>query len=177
MQIYGNGENFLTDKMIPDSIFNLWDGTSDFSGKSWVADSPVQTDNRLDRLGNKVVLRSSAWDGLSQIISALKGETYTLSAYVFTEDLSKTSIHFYSNVKSSFSDQRTNADQAYVKISTKGWIRISQTFTVLQDTDLQPRFENADGSNIYWGSFMLNRGPIALPWNLSINDLKGEKTS
>lgn len=172
MQLFGGGNKFLTDKMIPDSIFNLWDGTSDFSGKSWTVDSPIQNDNRLDRLGNKATLRSSAWDGLSQIISALKGETYTLSAYVFAEDLSKTKLQFYSNVKNSYSDTRTNAGASNVTISTKSWTRISQTFTVLQDTDLQPRFENNDNGNVYWGSFMLNRGPIALPWNISINDLK-----
>lgn len=184
MSIFIDKKQLVTSDMIPNYNFNLWDNTMDFSGSKWITGSDVATTNWLDSFSNKVAFKTKAWDGLSQKIYGYKGETYTLSCNVFTDDSSKTKLHFYTNVKGNdgYHDARTNAeDQIVATLPSNQWIRISQTFKVTQDTTLQPRWENSNDSNVYFGSFMMNRGSIPLPWNISINDLKskmgGEKTS
>lgn len=177
MSIFIDKKKLLTSDLIPSYVFNLWDNTMDFSGSNWLSDSNVTTSNLTDNFMNKTVLKTAAWDEISQNIYGYKGETYTLSCNVLVDDSSKTVLHFYSNVKGNdgYSDIRTDSEnQTIANLPSKQWIRISQTFKVTKDTVLQPRWENVNTSNVYFGSFMLNRGSIPLPWNVSLNDLKSK---
>lgn len=177
MSIFIDKKQLLTSDMIPDYNFNLWDNTMDFSGSNWISDTNITTNNQTDNFMNKVVPRINAWDGISQKIYANEGETYTLSCNIWADDISKTKLSFHANVKGNdgYSDERTQIENRNFEVLySKQWVRISCSFKVLKSTALQPRFENQLDSEVDFASFMMNRGSIPLPWNISINDLKSK---
>lgn len=174
MRLFGGGDELLTAKMLPDSNFNLWDGTSDFSGSSWVVPLTL-LGGWHDKINNFVVQTEGADKAVSQKVQCYEGEVYTLSAYVLASNLSETNICFFGDVKAENTNAIKDADN-YVSIpaGSSPWKRISYSFVIAKDGFMEPRFENTKSGFVQWGSFMLNRGPIAMPWNISFNDLKAK---
>lgn len=168
-------QKVLTDSSVPISPYNLFDGTSDFSGTSWTNLDQYITDSRVSPFGNQSRQRKGAWWGLSQLKDLKVGQIYTISASVFV-DTNSSSDEFIGVYGEDGKGNRISSNTKpllYLKNLPADWITIKHTFTVPKNSTYKVRFEsNSDQVNIHWADLMLNKGAVALDWNYSLNDLR-----
>lgn len=168
-------QKVLTDSSVPISPYNLFDGTSDFSGTSWTNLDQYTNDKLVSPFGNQSRQRKGAWWGLSQLKDLKVGQIYTISASVFV-DTNSSSDKFIGVYGEDGKGNRISSNTKpllYLKNLPADWITIKHTFTVPKNSTYEVRFEsNSDQVNIHWADLMLNKGAVALDWNYSLNDLR-----
>ena len=168
-------QKVLTDSSVPISPYNLFDGTSDFSGTSWTNLDQYITDSLVSPFGNQSRQRKGAWWGLSQLKDLKVGQIYTISASVFVDTNSSSDefIGVYGEDGKGNIISSNTKPLLYLKNLPAEWITIKHTFTVPKNSTYKVRFEsNSDQVNIHWADLMLNKGAVALDWNYSLNDLR-----
>lgn len=149
--------------------WNLYTGSADFSerSRSWQQlFGWTDTGEKIQGL----TIRSFAlnWRGLGQLI-VLEPGVYTLSAFVESEGL----IYFNGRPHNSFEDGDAviNIHSARIGVIPE-MKRISYTFEVVSGGVAYPRFESSENGLTKIAGLMLNKGPIALPWNYAKEDLE-----
>ena len=168
-------QKVLTDSSVPISPYNLFDGTSDFSGTSWTNLDQYTNDKWVSPFGNQSRQRKGAWGGLSQLKDLKVGQIYTISASVFVDTNSSSDefIGVYGDDGKGNNISSNAKPLLYLKNLPADWITIKHTFTVPKNSTYKVRFEsNSNQVNIHWADLMLNKGAVALDWNYSLNDLR-----
>lgn len=143
---------------------NLYLGTKDFSGASWVNQERWNTDGTYNGLIVKSKNTPTPWNGLSQYLTVLLGEEYTFSGYVKNGSVGQ--VAFYA------AGYTGNTNNAGVKIThAENWTKLSVTFKVTAAGTIRPRFENGiEGGTIYVCGLKLERGSTATSWTPAPED-------
>lgn len=146
--------------------WNLLTGTKDFSERSRAWDMKQRWPNSKDTINGLTIAESSIrWNGIRQIVSLPKG-VYTFSGFVQSQGY----IHYYTTL-----GLETDADISVEHIQfdrCENMTRLSATFEVLSPGTVAPRFEEGSDNLLRVAGLMLNKGPIALPWNYAKEDLE-----
>lgn len=143
---------------------NLYTGTRDFSGAWNNKGNWTLTPNAYG--GFTVASKSGAWGGLNQLISVLKGDTFTLSCMAKTTG---TRVGIYTAasgvVVTPSYDIRT--------VASNEWTRLTMTFTgdIMDYGDIRPRIESPEASaTLEICSLKLERGDTPTPWTPAPSD-------
>lgn len=147
---------------------NLYLGTKDFSGSSWVSlDSWNKKEEKYN--GFTVMARNDRWGGLSQQINTKTGEIYTFSCYVKNTSDPATAIV----ITNSNDVNRATVDNGGLVIKqSPDFQRVSLAFSILSDGIIKPRVESNSGKNeISVCGLKLERGNIATDWTPAPEDL------
>lgn len=142
---------------------NLFIGTAKFETDKWINAKDWQKEGAFN--GFVVMKRIGQWSGLSQEINVQKGEVYTLSAYVKSDEVAD--VGFYANYSGSIVSGHEK------KIVTKtDWTRVSVTFTVINGGKIRPRFENNKaGSALFICAIKLDKNKTVKNWSPNLLDL------
>lgn len=145
---------------------NLYTGTKDFSGGTW-------NNKTLWKLipnaygGFTVASKSGAWGGLNQLISVLKGDTFTLSCMAKTTG---TRVGIYTAASG---NAVVTPSYAIRTVASNEWTRLTMTFTgdIMDYGDIRPRIESPDASaTLEICSLKLERGDTSTPWTPAPSD-------
>lgn len=146
---------------------NLYTGTKDFSGDTWNNLSLWSTDTETYN-GLTVMKRTGSWNGLSQTISVLAGETYTFSAYV----KASSSVTAYLQIKCGSAENfATISPTSKLFTLTTDWKRYTVTFSVTESGVVKAGVEcNKSGYTTFVCGFKLELGPNATDWSPAPED-------
>lgn len=160
---------------IPTSYYNLYDGTTDFSG-DWNRKDAYSPSSLASPVGNKALKRQGAWQGLCKKTKFQPNQVYTLSCDVYIEASEKADyIGFYGSATNALSPENGESVLATLQAPANQWVKISKSFTVPTSDLFEVRFEAMGGvTTIHWADLMLNKGSMALDWNYSLNDLRAK---
>lgn len=153
---------------------NLFKGSRDFSGTSWVSDGGVYAE---DYRGVKVFKKNSMWNGRSQYFEVKTGEEYVFSAYVKSSAKSD-GVNFYlaheskqpmaSGLVRFGSDNRQ--DNVNIGLTDK-YKRIAVKIKITKDGWIMPRIERYNSDNyLFFGGYKLERGTVATDWEPAPED-------
>ncbi len=153
---------------------NLFKGSRNFDKELWDY-NPYKNAPISERVDDMAVISADyLWAGLSQLIKAKAGETYTFSFWALSnKDNDQVSIYIPLNDWITKPKATVDAGSKTIVIN-KAWSRISFTFKVLSDGFIAPRLERFDANGILkYRGFKLERGTIATDWSPAPED--GEK--
>ncbi|WP_255776795.1 gp58-like family protein [Streptococcus constellatus] len=153
---------------------NLFKGSRNFDKELWDY-NPYKNAPISERVDDMAVISADyLWAGLSQLIKAKAGETYTFSFWALSnKDNDQVSIYIPLNDWITKPKATVDAGSKTIVIN-KAWSRISFTFKVLSDGFIAPRLERFDANGILkYRGFKLERGTISSDWSPAPAD--GEK--
>lgn len=170
-EVYINKQQVLTSDMLPNSYWNLLDGTADFSNISnntydGNKDTQVKTPaNNISFYKNK------AWNYPLYNYSVQKNKVYTFSFSVkFMKKINGEMI-IYGDSKYSILKQ-VDLDLPNQPLNT--WTRAYYTIKANIDGEIPFGVSASADGETYVGDYMLNEGINPLNWNMSLNDLKSK---
>lgn len=159
----------------PDSIQvggrNLYKGTKDFTGDTWINNGEWSSDGTVD--GFAVKERSKAPGmGLVQSINAEVGDVYTYSAYVKTDTPGNISCIWYCGTRTTDSANATILKAASLPIVANIYTKIALTFEVTKSGIVRPGIEpqNSDG-NVWVYGIKVEKGNKATDWTPAPEDI------
>lgn len=144
---------------------NLYTGTRDFSGAWNNKGNWTLTPNAYG--GFTVASKSGAFGGLNQLISVLKGDTFTLSCMAKTTG---TRVSIYTTISGVVV---VTPSYAIRTVASNEWTRLTMTFTgdIMDYGDIRPRIESPEASaTLEICSLKLERGNEATPWTPAPSD-------
>lgn len=170
-ELFLNQTRILTSADIPNSYWNLLDGTADFSKISNnVYDGEKHSDVKTPA-GNMSFHKTQAWNYPTFDYMTQKGKIYTFSFSVkFMKKMSGKMV-VYSDPKFDILKQ-TDIDMPNEPLDT--WIRPSYTIKSNVDEEISFGLASSVAGDTYVGDYMLNEGAWPLAWNYSLNDFKNK---
>ena len=159
----------------PDSIQvggrNLYKGTKDFTGDTWINNDEWSSDGTVD--GFAVKKRSKAPGmGLVQVINAEVGDVYTYSAYVKTDTPGNIRCIWHCGTQNTDSANATILKAASLPIAANIYTKIALTFEVTKSGVVRPGIEpqNSDG-NVWVYGIKVEKGNKATDWTPAPEDI------
>ncbi len=159
----------------PDSIQvggrNLYKGTKDFTGDTWINNGEWSSDGTVDDFAVKKRSKAPGM-GLVQSINAEVGDVYTYSAYVKTDTPGNISCIWYCGTRTTDSANATILKAASLPIVANIYTKIALTFEVTKSGIVQPGIEpqNSDG-NVWVYGIKVEKGNKATDWTPAPEDI------
>lgn len=151
---------------------NLYGGTAEFSGESWLNVAAWSDTEELDSIGNKVLSRSHQWTGLSQYITMKAGDSCVLSANVKGDGTA--TYRFYVTEYDKDMNVLATASPGPEGIAPTSETRLKSTaYTVRNDCLIYFRLENSiSGSTLWVSSLKFEKGNKATDWTPAPEDVE-----
>lgn len=170
-ELFLNQTRILTSADIPNSYWNLLDGTADFSNISNNTYEGNKDSDTKTPAGNISYHKHEAWNYPSYDYVIRKGKIYTFSFSVKFMEKMTGKMTVYADSKF---DVLRQADIDMPNEPLDTWIRASYTIKSNIDGKIALGIASSVAGDAYVGDYMLNEGAWPLAWNYSLNDFKSK---
>lgn len=162
------GDNGSIEEIVMSASPNLYIGTKDFSGETWV-NTDAWTFEGITHEGFSIVSYAGTDSGIGQTVTVERGQIYTLSFYVTADD---------EGILLSITDENAIIEKGDILAGTE-WVRVTKQITAENTDSITVKIAKAEASesNIYICGLKLEKGSNASNWVPALSEITDDNIS